>query len=327
MVFLLISLTSLILSSWLCEFQKKLLSLTFNSCTFPGFLKIIIYMNYVDNMKKILDTWVERLNAGSIPCHIAPREGLRKMIPRHIFHDYPEVFLQTKGFTNFSFPGSRKVLPPGEVLIVPPEVPHGESIERIGDDFETLVITPATNYVQCHLSHAGRDKLPVILHYETYGKGEQVSVRQMTDLLVEKSVNSSIYSPFILKGLLLSLFASVRILLEGAELKEEVNPRIRHVKNAVLYSYHDSSLRVAGLAQLINCTPDYLSWLFHRETGMTLTRYINSLRLNRAVDLLKNTDYSVSEIAWICGYKNPAYFSRIFSREYGKSPGKFRRVQ
>lgn len=250
---------------------------------------------------------------------------MRKMIPGHIFHDYPEVFIQTRGKTYFTFPGSRLVLSAGEFLIVPPEVPHGEEIGRVGGEFETLVITPATGYVQCHISRESRENKPVILHYETFEQAEQVSIRQLTDLIVEKSALSGTYSPYIIRGLLLSLFASVRILLEGSGKELKGNPRIRDVKNAVLSSFHESSLKVSTLAEQTNCTPDYLSWLFHRETGMTLNRYINNLRLNRASDLLKNTDYAVSEIAWICGFRSPAYFSRIFSREFGTAPGNFRR--
>jgi len=284
-------------------------------------------MDFVAEMKAILDRAIGEIEEKPPLCHIAPRKGLRKMIQRHIFHDYPEVFLQTKGRTLFSFPGSRLVLSPGDFLVVPPEVPHGEDIERIGGEFETLVITPATGYVQCHLSREGRSGRPSILHYETFEQAEQVSIRQITDLLVEKKGLSDTYSPPIVKGLLLALFASMRLLLEGSGREAEGNRIIRHVKNAVLTSYHESSLKVAGLAEQMNCTPDYLSWLFHRETGMTLNRYINDLRLKRASDLLKNTDYTVSEIAWISGYRSPAYFSRIFSREFGMAPGKFRRMQ
>lgn len=284
-------------------------------------------MDYIGDMKEILDQAVGRLSDETLPCHIAPRKGLRKMLDGHIFHDYPEVFLQTKGQTYFSFPGSRLTLRAGSFLIVPPEVPHGEEIGRIEGEFETLVITPATGYLQCHLSRESRGNKPVILHYETFEQAEQVSIRQLTDLIVEKNGLSETYSPHIIRGLLLSLLASVRILLEGSAKEEAGNMKIRHIKNAVLSSFHESSLKVSSLAGQMNCTPDYLSWLFHRETGMTLNRYINNLRLKRASDLLKNTDYAVSEIAWICGFRSPAYFSRIFSREFGMAPGKFRRIR
>lgn len=284
------------------------------------------YMEYTELMKSILDDFIEKLNRENVSCHIPARKGLRKMVANHIFHDYPEVFLQTRGRTLFSFPGEELMLSPGEILIVPPELPHGETVQSDRGAFENLVITPATGYVQCHLSRESAEGIPSILHYETYESEENATIRQLSDLLVEKGRYSGAYGESLVRGLSLTLLTSARILLEGSEPSEEANPRIRDVKNAILSRFHDYTLKVSGLAEQMNCTPDYLSWLFHRETGLTLNRYINELRLNRAADLLKNTDYSVSEIAWISGYKSPAYFSRLFSREYGAAPGKFRKL-
>lgn len=283
-------------------------------------------MEHTDLMKSILDEYIERLNREDVTCLIPARKGLRKLMPRHIFHDYPEIFLQTRGCTIFSFPGEELILSPGEILIVPPELPHGEIVQSDNGAFENLVITPASGYVQCHLSRESGEGIPSILHYETYESEENVSIRQLSDLLVEKGRYAGSYGLSLLRGLSLTLLTATRILLEGSEPVQEVNPRIRDVKNAVLSRFHDSSLKVSVLAEQMNCTADYLSWLFHRETGMTLNRYINELRLNRAADLLKNTDYSISEIAWICGYRSPAYFSRLFSRGYGTAPGKFRKI-
>lgn len=282
-------------------------------------------MDYLAKMKWILDDFLERLNRDAVKCRIPARKGVRRMIPGLIFHDYPEVFLQTEGSTLFTFPNETMELSSGEMLIVPPELPHGEIIIKPEGLFETLVITPASQYVQCHLSNETRQGIPGLLHYETFQGGEQVILREFSDLMTEKSKLPEPYGSFLLRGLSMSLLSTVRVMLEGTVLSTEGNPLIREVKNIVLSRYHDSSLKVGQLAESLNCTADYLSWLFHRETGMTLNRHINQLRLSRAADLLRNTDYSVSEIAWICGYRSPAYFSRLFSREYDRSPVTFRR--
>lgn len=285
------------------------------------------YMEYINVMKSVLDEFIIKLNHGPLSCLIPARKGLRKLLPHHVFHDYPEIFLQTRGKTLFSFPGEKLIVSPGEILIVPPEMPHGEKVEAIDGDYENLVITPASGYVQCHISQESKEGIPTILSYETFEGGDHVGIRQLSDLLVEKSRLPGVYGQSVLRGLSMTLLSTVRVLLEGQVIQEEVNPRIRDVKNAVLSSYHDCSLKISRLADQMNCTPDYLSWLFHRETGMTLNRYINEMRLKRAADLLQNTDYAISEIAWICGYRSPAYFSRLFSKEFHCAPVKFRRYQ
>ena len=52
--------------------------------------------------------------------------------------------------------------------------------------------------------------------------------------------------------------------------------------------------------------------------------YIREIRLNHAKGLLQSTDFTVSEIAYDCGFNDPKFFSRVFSKEFGQSPSVFR---
>lgn len=63
---------------------------------------------------------------------------------------------------------------------------------------------------------------------------------------------------------------------------------------------------------------------FRLYMGMTPMQYITSLRITRAKDLLRSTDYSVQEIGAMAGYENPLYFSRIFKKYTGYSPSEYR---
>lgn len=60
-------------------------------------------------------------------------------------------------------------------------------------------------------------------------------------------------------------------------------------------------------------------------TGETPSTYIQHLRLNKACELLKNTDSQIGEIAMQCGFDDSAYFSRIFKQVHGKTPSQFRK--
>ena len=71
-----------------------------------------------------------------------------------------------------------------------------------------------------------------------------------------------------------------------------------------------------------------VSWFirsFRHYMGMTPMQYITSIRINKARELLKNTDYSIQEISALSGYENPLYFSRIFHKQTGYSPSRYRR--
>ena len=58
--------------------------------------------------------------------------------------------------------------------------------------------------------------------------------------------------------------------------------------------------------------------------GMTPMQYITFLRITRAKELLRSTDYSIQEISSMVGYENPLYFSRIFKKQTGYSPSEYR---
>ena len=60
-------------------------------------------------------------------------------------------------------------------------------------------------------------------------------------------------------------------------------------------------------------------------TNLSTSIFIRSLKLERAKILLKNSDCNISEIAYQIGYKDPSYFSRLFTEKYNVTPSKFRK--
>ncbi len=64
---------------------------------------------------------------------------------------------------------------------------------------------------------------------------------------------------------------------------------------------------------------------FKRYMGITPMQYLTSIRINKAKELLKNTNYTIQEISGLVGYENPLYFSRIFRKQTGHSPSGYRK--
>ena len=85
-----------------------------------------------------------------------------------------------------------------------------------------------------------------------------------------------------------------------------------------------SNLTLTELARLHSVSPEYLSTLFHRETGKTLIQFINDKRLALGADLLRQSHLQVQTIAEYCGFPDAGYFAKLFKKRYGISPKTFR---
>ncbi|MEO8205195.1 MAG: helix-turn-helix domain-containing protein [Chthoniobacterales bacterium] len=85
-----------------------------------------------------------------------------------------------------------------------------------------------------------------------------------------------------------------------------------------------TSVSLQSLAHDCGLSVSRLAHLFTEQMGVTPAKYLEAIRLQRAVQLLRSTSLSITEIAAETGYVNAFYFSNRFKKEFGKSPSDFR---
>lgn len=85
-----------------------------------------------------------------------------------------------------------------------------------------------------------------------------------------------------------------------------------------------SNPSVSQLASLANLSEKRFISNFKNTVGLSPGQYINQLRMRKAVELIRNTDKKMSEIAGILGYADQYVFSKAFKRTFGESPTDFR---
>lgn len=86
----------------------------------------------------------------------------------------------------------------------------------------------------------------------------------------------------------------------------------------------DEELSLKHLANIFQKNASALSATFSKETGVSLTRFIQKERIQEAIRLFNSTYLSISEVAVAVGYQDFAYFSKIFLREIGCSPREYK---
>ncbi|MBD2867119.1 helix-turn-helix domain-containing protein [Paenibacillus arenilitoris] len=97
------------------------------------------------------------------------------------------------------------------------------------------------------------------------------------------------------------------------------------VKRFIAEQIGRQDLSREDIARHVFLNPDYLSRIFKKETGMSLSDFLQQSRIEYAKELLANTCQSVSDIAVASGYSNLSYFSTIFKKATGVNPVDYRK--
>ena len=101
----------------------------------------------------------------------------------------------------------------------------------------------------------------------------------------------------------------------------------RIIEKAKLYiqEHCDTELMLTDVAEALQMSPNYLSFLFKQETTINFSTYLTRTRIGRAKHLLASRpDMRIYEIAESVGYRNVKYFNRIFKQETDLKPSEFR---
>ena len=102
---------------------------------------------------------------------------------------------------------------------------------------------------------------------------------------------------------------------------------IRRVLNISEQRFTDSDLSIGQIANELFYNPKYLSHKFKEKMGMGYTDYLNSLRIKYAVMLFEHGIDSVKNIAALCGFSDPLYFSSVFKKRMGVSPSEYKKTE
>jgi YesN/AraC family two-component response regulator len=106
--------------------------------------------------------------------------------------------------------------------------------------------------------------------------------------------------------------------------KSETDVMTKFVMEYVEANY-GNDLSLDAIAGKLGITGPYLSTYFKEKTGTNFSDYILNVRLNKAAEMLRETDLKVQEIASLVGYYTVASFNRVFKRFAGVTPSEFRR--
>ncbi len=110
------------------------------------------------------------------------------------------------------------------------------------------------------------------------------------------------------------------------ELQSEREKRPIKAAKEIIQKNYNTPITVENISAMLGLNNTYLSGVFKKETGMTVSAYITQLRMDKAKQLLANTSESMSYIADAIGFNDEKYFMRRFKKEVGLTPGEYRKL-
>lgn len=164
----------------------------------------------------------------------------------------------------------------------------------------------------------------------------------VTNTLLRKAAEYGAVHPFYIDGISTDFairIEKIRTLSEAADMMSELMHKYcalvkKHsMKNyslpvqkvlMVIDSDITADLSLHKLAEMFSINASYLSSLFKRETGKTLTEYVSQKRIEHAAYLLQTTNMQIQVVAQHCGIFDVNYFAKMFKKYMGKTPKEYR---
>lgn len=91
-----------------------------------------------------------------------------------------------------------------------------------------------------------------------------------------------------------------------------------------IYGHLHEKIHAVTLAEHVGLNRSYLSTLFKKETGQTISDYILSKRMEAACNMLRYSEYTYAEIAATLAYSSQSHFIRVFRAQTGYTPKEYR---
>lgn len=252
--------------------------------------------------------------------------------PEHT-HDYVEIVYMYQGQTRHIINGEKVTLKEGEFLFLSQNC-RQENLPSTANDIAVnfivhplffknmlnIMISEETMLhrfiIQCLQGDTGKASY---LHFKVSGI---LPLQNLAENLIWNLINDIPNQRKINESTMALLFSQLLNNANEAEYSRDDNNIILKVLAYIDSHYADGSL--TDLARLMFYDFNALSKQIKKQTGKTYTELVQEKRLSQACILLKSTELGVSEISQKVGYENISYFHRLFHKQFGMSPKKYR---
>ena len=256
-------------------------------------------------------------------------------------HEYLQLWYVRKGECKHYLNGQEYTCAQHGICIIPPFIEH--RIESSADS-ELICCEFSERFINEALEYKNRGGVFDVAYLEAFFLSENIvdSICRISDekaLVIDKLFSSllreyntySKHSYLFIKADLLKLLAIMaseydkNMTREAGKLYDKYHDAI---DKAILYinEHYSEKIYLEDVCRMAMMSTSSFSHIFKQVVGKTFSEYIMDLRLQRASEMLENSDMALSEICFSCGFSDSNYFSRAFKKKHGLSPSQFRKA-
>jgi len=245
-------------------------------------------------------------------------------------HRHPEceIFLLVDGRAQLNFGDSFFTLQPGSLVITPPNLPHRYDMMSVNQ--HTRIIVEFNPDYQAEAIKAIFGQTPTELFKEYAGVYDLLAdtksdIQEILLKIVDECVNVKELSSSAMVCQLIAFMIQVKRHLRERRHRDESSAE--HVVNAAITLIHSEiyqPLTLDDISRELFVNKTYLSRIFKAHQNISVQSYISLQKVFLAKELLARTGLSVDKVSKQVGYASSSYFSRVFQKETGMSPSKYR---
>lgn len=284
---------------------------------------------YISNMAKHPSN-VQNYSLFGESTHLPDVLHCETIADRSVLHDWElaphrharlhQVLLVEKGGGSVTLDGKAHQLKQGSLVNVPPNHVHSFRFEK---DTRGWVTTLADELMDELLVGVGTQRSEI--NQATVLQSDVFMVKTVQQIWLEFSSQEKARA-LMLRGLSGVLLAWVARQLAAASIGDaQANDSVLVQRfKALIEQNFASHWKVSQYAKALSISPTHLRRLTRATNGMSALRMIEARLMREARRYLAYTNLSISSIAYTLGFSDPAYFSRVFTRDAGISPKAFR---
>lgn len=234
------------------------------------------------------------------------------------YHGLYEIYFLLEGNCTYIIDNKVFSVQPGDIVIVPDGIIHHTKYDNL--KHSRILINCSESYIPSSVH--SKISCGTYLYRNPFIADE---ARKILSKIENEYKLKDTFSQEIIVCHTSSLFY---LLMRNADSCLTVDEGNKVIEQAVAYIRENfsSDITLSSLAKKFSVSPEHFSRMFKKETGLGFSKYLNSLRLQYAEQLLKSDENcNITQVAEICGFEDSNYFSKKFKEAYGASPKKIQK--